>query len=246
MNPVANQTTYPVQLIGRRQVAERTFAFQFEKPEGFTFKAGQFVDLTLINPSETDGEGNGRAFSIASAPEEAALMVATRMRETAFKRVLRTMPLGTAVTIEGPFGNLVLHANATRPAVLLAGGIGITPFRSILLHATNEKLSHRIILFYANRRPEDAAFLGELETLQLENPLYTFVGTMTQMEQSHHPWQGERGVVNQAMLAKVLNNVIAPIYYLAGPPGMVRGLRTVLNEMGIKNEDIRAEEFSGY
>ena len=246
MNPVANRATYSVRLTDRREVAERTVAFQFEKPEGFMFEAGQFVELALVNPSETDREGSSRAFSIASAPEEDVLVVATRMRNTAFKRVLQTMPLGTGVTIEGPFGNLVLHANATRPAVLLAGGIGITPFRSILLHATKENLPHRIVLFYANRRPEDAAFLSEIEALQLENPQFTFVGTMTRMEHSHLPWQGERGEVNQAMLAKFLKHAIDPMFYLAGPPGMVNGLRTVLQEMGIKNEDIRDEEFSGY
>lgn len=73
MSPIASQTTYLVKLQDRRHVAERTMAFQFEKPEGFAFKAGQFIDMTLIKPSETDGEGNGRAFSIASAPDEGML-----------------------------------------------------------------------------------------------------------------------------------------------------------------------------
>lgn len=246
MSPVINQTTYPVKLIDRRLVAERTMVFQLEKPEGFTFKAGQFIDIALINPSETDSEGNSRAFSIASAPEEDVLMVATRMRDTAFKRVLRTMPLGTAVTIGGPFGNLVLHANATRPAVLLAGGIGITPFRSILQHATNEKLPHRMVLFYSNRRPEDAPFLEELQDLEGRNPKYTFVGTMTDMGHSHSPWQGESGSVSIEMLSKYVRSLVPPIYYLAGPPGMVKAMRSMLKETGIKNEDIRVEEFSGY
>jgi ferredoxin-NADP reductase len=152
MSPAASQTAYLVKLKDRRQVAERTMAFQFEKPEGFTFKAGQSIDMTLINPSETDREGNGRAFSIASAPDEGLLLVATRMRDTAFKRVLGTMPIGSQVKIEGPFGNLVLHNNQARAGVFLAGGIGITPFRSILLRAAKEHLSHRLFLFYSNRK----------------------------------------------------------------------------------------------
>lgn len=89
--------------------------------------------MTLLDPAETDSEGNTRAFSIASAPQEDTLMIATRMRDTAFKRSLKAMPAGTAVKIEGPFGNLTLHNNAARAAVLLAGGIGITPFRSMAL-----------------------------------------------------------------------------------------------------------------
>lgn len=173
MSLVANPTMYQVKLTKRYEVAERTMAFQFEKPEGFTFKAGQSVDMTLLNPSETDGEGNGRAFSIASAPDEDMLLVATRMRDTAFKRVLGTMPIGSQVRIDGPFGNLVLHNNQARAGVFLAGGIGITPFRSMMLRATKDLLPHRLFLFYSNRKPEDAPFLQELEALQRQNIRYS-------------------------------------------------------------------------
>src|SRR5690348_3288781 len=127
-------------LVSRHEVAERTTAFRFEKPLNWKFKAGQFLDMTLLDPAETDAEGNVRAFSIASAPHEETLMVATRMRDTAFKRVLNTMALGSSVRIEGPSGDLTLHNNVTRAAVLLAGGIGITPFRSIVCRAAREKL----------------------------------------------------------------------------------------------------------
>jgi ferredoxin-NADP reductase len=246
MSPAASQTTYLVKLKDRCQVAERTLAFQFEKPEGFTFTAGQSIDMTLMNPSETDGEGNGRTFSIASAPDEGLLLVVTRMRDTAFKRVLGTMPIGSQVTIEGPFGNLVLHNDPVRAGVFLAGGIGITPFRSILLRAAKAQLPHRLFLFYANRRPEDAPFLQELEVLQRQNPTYTFVPTMTDMSRSDRPWQGETGVINKEMLAKQLKSAASPIYYMAGPPGMVRAMRTLLNSMGRNDDDIRTEEFAGY
>jgi ferredoxin-NADP reductase len=125
-----------------------------------------------------DAEGNVRSFSIASAPHEDTLMVATRMRDTAFKRVLDTMPLNSAVKIEGPSGSLTLHNNVTRAAVFLAGGIGITPFRSIVFRAAKEKLPHRIFLFYSNRRPEDAPFLDELQALEKENPNYKLIAKL--------------------------------------------------------------------
>lgn len=246
MSPAASQTTYLVTLQDRRQVAERTMAFQFAKPEGFTFKAGQSIDLTLMNPPETDEEGNGRTFSIASAPDEGLLLVATRMRDTAFKRVLGTMPIGSHVKIEGPFGNLVLHNNQARAAVFLTGGIGITPFRSILLRAAKEPLPHRLFCFYANRRPEDAPFLEELQVMQRHNPRCILVPTMTDMSRSERLWQGETGRINQEMLAKHLKSAASPIYYMAGPPGMVKAMRTLLNDMGVDEEDIRTEEFAGY
>jgi len=157
-------------------------AFYFEKPEGFSYKAGQFADYTLINPSETDAEGDTRGFSLASAPYEDDLALATRMRDTAFKRVLRTMELGTELTLDAPYGSFTLHNNTKIPAVFLTGGIGVTPVRSIVLQALHDKRPHRIFVFYSNRRPEDAAFLEELLGLQNESS-YSFIGTMTEMEQ---------------------------------------------------------------
>jgi len=233
-------------LVSRHEVAEHTMAFRFEKPPGWTFKPGQFIDMTLLAPSETDAERNTRGFSIASGPQEDTLMVATRMRDTAFKRVLKTMPLGAVVKMEGPSGNLTLHNNVKRTAVLLAGGIGITPFRSILFRAAKEKLPHRIFLFFSNRRPEDAPFLEELQALGKENPNYTLIASMTEMGKSHQPWHGETGLINKEMLARYLKDAPSPIYYVAGPPGMVKGLHTMLNEAGVNDDDVRTEEFAGY
>jgi ferredoxin-NADP reductase len=235
-----------VKLLDRIEVAELTQAFRFEKPIAFTFKAGQYINLTLVDPPETDAEGTVRTFSIASAPEEDRLLVATRMRDSAFKRIAGRMPVGTGVRLEGPFGNLTLHADAVRPAVFLAGGIGITPFRSLLVHAARARLPHRLFLFYSNRRPEDAAFLDELQTLQRDNARYTFIGTMTAMEQSHRTWRGETGPLTPAMLGKVLADAARPIYYVAGPPGMVSGVHVMLHAAGVTNDDIRTEKFAGY
>lgn len=107
---MSTSTTSPITLskLVNREVAERTVAFCFEKPSGWTFKAGQFLEMTLLDPRETDPEEDTREFSIASGPPRRTLMAATRMRDTVFKRVLNTMPFGTAVKIEGPSGNLTL------------------------------------------------------------------------------------------------------------------------------------------
>jgi ferredoxin-NADP reductase len=233
-------------LAGRQEIAEGAMAFHFEKPSGWTFEAGQAVDITLLTPWETDAEGNTRTFTIASAPYEKSLMVATRMRDTAFKRVLKVMPVGTAVQMEGPAGDLALHRDAARTAVFLCGGIGITPFRSIAFGAAKEHLPRRIFLFYSNRRPEDAPFLAELQTLEKENPNYTLIASMTEMEKSHRPWHGETGLIDKEMLARYLKDATSPLYYIAGPPGMVKGLHTMINESGVDERDIRTEEFSGY
>jgi ferredoxin-NADP reductase len=246
MSTVATWPTFVSKLKDRKEVAERTIAFRFEKPSDWRFKAGQFIDMTLLDPSETDSEGNTRGFSIASGPHEETLMVTTRMRNTAFKRVLNNVSIGTAVRIEGPFGDLTLPHNASRTVVFLAGGIGITPFRSMLVWAAREKLPHRIFLFYSNRRPEDAPFLEELQMLERKNPNYKLIATMTEMEKSHRCWTGETGLINQEMLARYLKDAGSPIYYIAGPPAMVKGLHEMLNKARVDDDDIRTEEFAGY
>ena len=139
MSTEVTSPTFGSQLKEREEVAERTIAYRFEKPANWTVEAGQFIDMTLLNPSETDAEGNARTFSIASGPHEKDLMVTTRIRNTAFKRVLKTLPIGTTVRIDGPFGDLTLPHNTGRALVFLAGGIGITPFRSMLIWAARRE-----------------------------------------------------------------------------------------------------------
>jgi ferredoxin-NADP reductase len=232
-------------LLDRELVAERTMTFRFAKPGDWDFRAGQFIDITLIDPPETDAEGDTRGFSISSAPSEGVIAITTRLRDTAFKRSLQAMPAGTEVKIEGPFGDLRLH-NASRPAVVLTGGIGITPFRSIVVETIRTGgLRYRMVIFYANRRPRDAAFLDELRELARQEPNLTLVPTMSAVE-AGDAWRGERGHIDESMLGRHLDGVTGAIYYLTGPPGLVHGLRTMLVDAGVDEDDIRAEEFTGY
>jgi ferredoxin-NADP reductase len=241
--------TWPIfeaALLSREMVAERTMAFRFARPADWSYRAGQYVDITLCDPPETDAEGNTRGFSISSAPREHVIMITTRLRDTAFKRVLPRESLGTEVKIEGPFGDLRLH-HADRPAVLLAGGIGITPFRSILVETIGGgSLPYRVVLFHANRRPEDAPFADEFRALARTDPNLTFVPTMTAMAGSALAWDGEQGHIDAAMLRRHLDGVDRAIFYIAGPAGMVQALHAMLVESGVDEDDIRTEEFTGY
>jgi ferredoxin-NADP reductase len=236
---------YTIQLKDKKEIATGTMAFYFNKPDGFTYKAGQFGDFTLINPGDTDDEGNVRGFSLSSAPFEGDLMLATRMRDTAYKRYLKTMPIDTVITMDAPYGSFTLQNNTKIPAVFLSGGIGITPVRSIILQATHDKTAHRIFLFYANKTPKDAAFLDELAAARQSNPNFTFVASMTNAEGSKE-WQGERGVFTREMLQKYIGDLTLPIYYVSGPAAMVTAIRKTLNDAGVDDDNIRTEEFPGY
>jgi ferredoxin-NADP reductase len=233
-------------LRSRQTVAEGTMAFHFDRPEGFAFKAGQYMIVTLRNPPETDAEGNTRTFTIASAPSDPDLMITTRMRDTAFKRVLRSIALPAEVKIAGPYGGFTLHNDPDRPAIFLAGGIGITPFFSISVQAARDKLPRQLYLFHSNRRPEDAAFLTALLDLAGQNSNFHFVPTMTEMEKSKAEWTGERGFINREMLERHLPSLQGPIYYIAGPPAMVKAMREMATAAGVNQADIRTEQFSGY
>ena len=133
------------------------------------------------------------------------------------------------------------------PAVrFLSGGIGITPFISISKDADHRKLDHKIFLFYSNRRPEDSAFLKQLEGLAATNPNYKFIGTMTDMEHSKSTWVGETGYITKEMLAKYLPDLTSLIYYIAGPPAMVGAMKDMLKAAGVDSDNVKIEEFAGY
>jgi ferredoxin-NADP reductase len=154
------------------------------------------------------------------------------MRDSAFKRVLKAAKPGLRLKIEGPDGAMTLHDDRSRPAVFLAGGIGITPFLSMAREAATARLPHRITLFYGNRRREEAAFLDELEDLQRINRNYRLVRTFD--------------FIDRALLEKHLPDLKSPIYYLAGPPAMTAAMQSMLGNLGVAEKDIKYEEFYGY
>ena len=233
-------------LKARDSLCNGTTGLYFEKPDGFKFKPGQFANFTLDSTIATDAGGSTRSLSIASAPHENDLMVAMRMRDTGFKRAASALPIGAPFLLEGPYGNLILHRDIARPAVFLAGGIGITPFRSMIRHATEVGSAHRIFLFYSIRRLEEAAFLKELLEMQELNLRFKFIPTITHPDGIPHHWRGELGYITEPMLTRWLPDFQVPIFYIAGPPGMVAGMRQILCDAGVSDDDIRAEEFAGY
>jgi ferredoxin-NADP reductase len=206
--------------------------------------------MTIINPPETDSEGNSRFFSLANSPQETDLVIAVRMRETTFKRVLRDMPIGDKVLIEMrrdvPHGAFALHEDSSKPAVFLVGGIGIVPAFSMIKDAIERKLPHKIFLFYSNRRPEDAPFLDELEFLAKKHPSFKLIATMAKPETSAKSWRGEAGHMNHSMLKRYIDNLQSPIYYIAGLPEIVGAMRRLLTDSGVNENNMRAEEFSGF
>jgi len=245
-----------VALAGREKIADATYAFTLDLGgQAFPFRPGQTVDVTFPNPPYQDDAGNRRTFSLAEAPGKGRLLVATRARGSAFKRSMIEAPLGTKLQIEGPYGSFTLPEKSV-DAYLLAGGVGITPFRAMIQDTLERSLDHTLTLIHSSRKPEEAPFLLELlkwgtedakRTTDGRRPRFRYIPMMTQVEESGEPWSGERRRVSPELLAEVLpaeRNL--PLYYVAGPQRFVEGAVDSLKAVGVEEERIRHEEFPGY
>lgn len=232
-----------LKLKSKHEIARNTIALQFEKPAGFNFTPGQYGGFTLINPSETDAGGVTRRFSLLSSPLDDFIEIGTRVQQSAYKRVLSSLPVGGEIKFAGPTGNFVLHDDINTPAVMIAGGIGIAPFYSIIKCATQQKSPRRLILFYGNNTRQDAALLSELETMASENPNVSLIPVLAHPEAD---WQGETGYITHTLIKKYIPDISAPVYYVCGSPAMVTVLQETLTEMDIDAANIKVEDFPGY
>lgn len=236
--------TYTIRLKEKREVADRTMAFVFDKPEDFSFQAGQYVVMTLPKLAFPDDRRGMRSLSIASAPYEDHLMFAMRITESGFKRTLQAMEIGDEVSITQAVGHFMLPEKDERPIVFLIGGIGITPARSILRQAEHDNRRQSFYLFYSNRRPQDASFADELQ--DFTKLLYRCVDTFTDQEAVDMcGWQEERGYICDRMLLKYIDDIGSPLYYIVGSPVFAEAMIKMLVGLGVEKESIKQDPFTG-
>jgi ferredoxin-NADP reductase len=239
------ETDMKARLVGSRMIVPGILAFEVEPAEPFEFKAGQTSDIAIPQPAYTDDRGSARTFSITSVPGVAPLVFATRMTGSAFKRTLAEAPPGALLDLDGPYGSFTLHHNAARPAIILAGGIGITPFRSIIGDATRRNLPHRITLLYSNTSASSAAFLDDLTQFARENPNFHVVPTITAGVPGE-PWSFETGRIDAAFVKAHVDDPAGAMFYIAGPAGFVAAMGRTATDIGADPDNIKSEEFPGY
>jgi ferredoxin-NADP reductase len=228
----------------KRDVAKGTLMVVFDLlGEEVDFQPGQYFWVTLLDPPYDDEKGPKRHITVVTSPtERGVLALATRVRDTAFKRSLVELPEGTEVDVEQPKGSFVLPEETDRPYVFIAGGIGITVFRSMLRYIADEGLPHRVTLVYSNRDRESAAFYDELRELESAIQGLTVVFTMT----DDSNWEGETRRIDPGMLRDHVGDLGSYTYLIAGPPAMVEGVTETLQGAGISEEQILSQRFSGY
>jgi ferredoxin-NADP reductase len=236
---------YDSKLLGSEKVAHSTLAFHFEKPEGFAFTPGESIDIFLPEDFPGASDDRQRTFSLASAPHEDRLTITTRMRKSAYKEPLAAAQPGAPVRIVGPKGTMSLHDDPDRAIVMIAGGIGITPFISMLRSEAQAERPRPMALLYSNHRPENAAYLDELRDLEQRLDGFRLVLTMTGMKDSEG-WRGETRRIDADMVSEASRGLPRPHYYIAGTPDMCEDMRQMLDDMGIDDDDILSEDFTGY
>jgi ferredoxin-NADP reductase len=238
-------TTVQARIKEKREVAKGTLLVIFDLiGEHVDFKPGQYFYVTLPNVGHQDERGLRRHITAVTSPnEEGVLGFATRMRDSAFKRTLRELPVGAEVEVEPPKGDFTLPEETSRPLIFVAGGIGITVFRSMLRYIREENLSYRVTLIYSNRDRQSTAFLDELRELEQQIPNFQLILTMTQ----DPSWEGERRKVDAQFVKDHLDDDLNQYTFLvAGPPGMAEGVQKALDEAGVNDENVIAEGYSGY
>lgn len=232
---------YELKVIDARQETPDVKSIILEKPDKFDFKPGQFVTMKLDAPG--DQRGGIRTLSIAASPTENFLMFTTRISASGFKQKFNSLKAGDKVNVIGPFGNFILHDDFSHKAVLIAGGIGITPFRSMIQNAADEKLALEIDLLYSNRSFEQIAYYKEFEKLQKQNSKFVVYHTLTDETPEH--WSGGIGRITEDTIMEI-TDADNSTFYVCGPPGMVNAMEALLKGMNISPERIKAERFEGY
>jgi ferredoxin-NADP reductase len=239
---------FDVALKSKAMVAAGTWAFRFERPAGFVYKAGRHVRMTLLAPAYRDKAGATRFFSFASTPHDDDLIFVMRMRETAFKRSLMALNTGELVRIEmlvnAPRGAFALDESATEPAVFLAGGIGVVPAYSMIRDALQRSSQRKLFLFYSSRTPDDAPFLAELQDLAERHANLVFVPTMTRDDLPS--WTAEKGRITADLIRQHVGGFLPATYYIAGLPDMVSAMRSLLKDERVPAAHVLAEEFGGF
>jgi len=226
-----------------REVAKGTLLVTFAV-EGYPdYRPGSYFWVELPDRGHQDEKGLRRHISLVTSPTENGIVgLATRLRDSAFKQTLSELEVGDEVEVEEPKGSFLLPEATEVPYVFVAGGIGITVFRSMLRYIRAERLPYEITLVYSNRDRESAAFLDELEGLERELPGLRLVVTMT----DEKGWEGETRRIDGAMLRDHLGELDGYRFLVAGPPGMVEAVAGELHAAGLPEESVLAAKFSGY
>ena len=214
-------------------------SYRFPKQKGLDYKAGQFLFVTI---KQKDKELT-KPFSLSSSPTEPEHIEFTKkLTDHEFSLALKACRVGDWARIDAPYGQLTFEGEYPRIA-LLSGGIGITPFMSIIKNAADKHLESKITLFYGCRSEKDIVFKEELEELAKNSNNLKLVFVITEPSPQ---WRGNTGIITAELVKKELPDYKENVFYTCGPPGMVTAMEKLVENIGVPKEKIKKELFAGY
>jgi glycine betaine catabolism B len=228
-----------------REIGEGIWSFTFEKPKGLAYRPGQYMEWSLHVPY-ADSKGSRRHFSLASSPTEPDIMIAARLTSplSRYKQVMVDMEPGTLVTAGELGGDFVLPKDPDIPLAFIAGGIGITPFRSMIRYLVDKGERRDIVLLYSNYREDEIVFKNVL--CDAENAGIKIVHTLTDRDALPKRWNGRTGFIDARMIREEVSRIPSRRFYVSGSPGMVNTMKKVLRSAGVPRRHIRTDYFPGY
>ncbi len=220
--------------------------FWFEPAREFSYRPGQFLEWSLAHP-HADLRGSRRFFTISSAPEEGHILLTTRFSDpsSSFKKALRELKVGDEIVASNVEGEFVLPKDQNKKLVFIAGGIGITPFRSIVKHLIANKEKRDMVLLYSNRTAEDIVFKDIFQEAERNNGLRA-IYALTEEDKIPSDWRGEKGFINENLINRQIPDFEDRIFYVSGPEPMVKAFEKMLKQMGVASKNIKRDYFPGY
>ncbi len=236
-------TSFDVPLIKKEKNSSDAWNFYFRKPKNFSYLPGQYIKMKLEIKSP-DSRGVTRYFTLSSSPIDEFLMITTRILKSTFKLRLGDVKIGEKVHMRGPWGDFLLDEKEKRHCVFIAGGIGMTPYHSIVRYISQKKIKTKITLFVSYKTSDQILFKEELEQIEKECKNIKIITTITEVDKS--TWMGEIGRISPELLKKHLDSLEDNLYYIAGPDPMVESLKKMLLGQKVKESQVLEDGFPGY
>ncbi len=240
---VSPKGRYILSLVERRKLARGIYEFGFRSDRPFSFLPGQYLEWTLSGVP-FDSRGNRRYFTIASAPHEDIMRLGMRIPDTpsAFKEALASLPRGGHIHVASLAGDFTPPDDPARKLAFIAGGIGVTPFASMVRHFIGSGESRDMVLLYASRTAEEIAY-RDIFALAAKQGLRT-VYALTSPDARAFP--GARvGTIDATFISREIPDYRERTFYLSGPPGMVSGMKRALLDLGVSRFSIKTDYFPG-
>ena len=231
----------------KEQLNKDTYSFYFKRNGSeHSFVSGQYYEMTLPH-QDMDERGEARVFTISSSPTDLEFItITTRIIQSTFKMRLNNLKPKETVQFGGPWDDLNFDETDRSPHVFLAGGIGLTPYHSIVKYVQDKRLDTQMILFVSWRSSAEVIFDEFFRNANNHLEYFTYVPTLTDETPDRKDWDGELGRIDESMIKKYVQDVSTSKYYFSGPPAMVNSLKKTVSDLGVQKDKIIFEEFEGY